>query len=399
MDNLLSQPFKISFMKTKLNKVSWLIISLLALSACKKNEDVIVTPPEQNKIAFIADNTGVIYAANAQTGSPIWTYATNGGSVYTSPAANKNVIVYLDQQLQSITCINVQTGKLVWNKTQINMAFHCSPIIVNDKVFIASYDNLQGKSILVGLNLSDGSKALEIPLYSTINALNYSNGLIIANTCGGHLYGIETSGNIKWEYLSSGSCYHTNPAIANKIIYIVSSGAQLSAVNITDGSEIWSTSIAGLTHDANVVFNNGMLFMPGDYTNKMFAFDAANGTLKHTYTLPADQTVYGYYHAPVIADGLICILSEEGILFAINVTDESIKWQKTFSIPANVEVRSSLTIANGVLFAGAGKYLYALDLNGTLKWQMATTGDIYNSPVVLSDKDKVYRTGAAGVVE
>lgn len=388
-------------MKTKLVKMYWLITSLLALNACKKSEDVIipVTPPEQNKIAFISDNTGVVYAANAKTGIPIWTYATNGGSTFSSPAINKNVVVYVDPQLQKITCMNVQTGNLVWSKTQMNMPSRCSPVIVNDKVYIGGYDNVLGKNILVGLNITDGSKAVEIPVYSTINAINYSNGLIIVNTCGGHLYGIENSGNIKWEYLSNSSCYHANPAIANKIIYIVSSGAKLSAVNIADGSEAWSTSLTGLTHDANVTFSNGMLFMPGDYTNKMFAFDASNGTLKHTYTLPTDQSVNGYYHAPLIADGLMYILTDGGMLLAINVTDESIKWQKTFSLPANFKVQSALTIANAVLYAGAGKNLYALDLNGTELWQMPTTGDIYNSPVILSDYDKAYRSGASGVVE
>ncbi len=377
-------------------------MSLLALNACKKNDDLFVpapVPSEQNKIAIISDNTGVVYAANAQTGLPFWTYATNGGSTYSSPAINESVVVYADQQLRTITCINIETGKLIWSKTQNYMSGRCSPIIINNKVFIGNYDNLLNTHILVGLNLSDGSIALEIPVSSTINAINYSNDLIIVNTCGGHLYGIESSGNIKWEYLSNSSCYHVNPAIANKIIYIVSSGDKLSAVNIADGSEAWSTSLTGLTHDANVVFDNGMLYMPGSYTNKMFEFDATNGTLKHTFTLPADQTVNGYYHAAVIAGGSMYILSEEGTLFAINVTDETIKWQKTFSLPANVEVRSSLTIANNVLYAGAGKYLYALDLDGMVKWQMATTGDIYNSPVILSDRFKVYRSGTAGVVE
>jgi len=53
-----------------------------------------------------------------------------------------------------------------------------------------------------------------------------------------------------------------------------------------------------------------------------------------------------------------------------------------------------------VIFIGAGKYLNAFDKEGNLKWQMATTDDIYcSSPVILSDKDKVYRAGNAGIVE
>ncbi|MBK8142015.1 MAG: PQQ-binding-like beta-propeller repeat protein [Chitinophagaceae bacterium] len=135
-------------------------------------------------------------------------------------------------------------------------------------------------------------------IYSSVNALNYSNGLIIANTCGGHLYGIEPSGNIKWEYLSNYSCYHNNPAIANKIIYVVDAGGKFSAVNITTGTEVWSKTINEYTENATPVYNNGMLFMARDYENKMYAFDAANGTLKHTYTLSSGQYVNVLWHRP-----------------------------------------------------------------------------------------------------
>lgn len=386
-------------MKAKLNKVVWLILSLLAISACKKS-DTVVIPPEQNKMALIADNTGTIYAVNALSGLGLWTYNTGGGSVYASPAVNKETMVYVDGQMQTVTCLNLQSGTIKWTKTQFYSSGRCSPIIVNDKVYIASYDQQLGKNVLLGLNLIDGSQAFEAALYSSINAVNYSNGLLMANTCGGHLYGIDLTGNIKWEYVSNNSCYHNNPDIFNKVIYILSSSGKLSAVNISDGTEVWSSMINTLTHDAAVVYNNGMLFVAGDDNNNMFAFDATNGTLKHTYLFPADQNVYGYRQAPVVKDGMVYIISEEGTLFAFNVSDETIKWQKTFArINTSFNVYTSLTLANDVLFAAVEKKLMALDLNGNIKWEMSTAGEIYNSPVILSDKDHVYTAGNVGLVE
>lgn len=399
-------------MKTMFNKAFWLIIPVLAINACKKDKDV--TPPvipEQNKVAFVTDNANRLYAANAQTGVNLWTYNTNTyyGYIYGSPAVYKNTVVFTDYENETVYCFNTETGALNWERSSIELSWLCSPIIVNDVVYVGH------SSYLLGLKLSDGSTTIELPLYSSVNALNYSNGLIIANTCGGHLYGIEPSGNIKWEYLSNYSCYHNNPAIANKILYIVDAGGKFSAVNITTGTEVWSKSIDDYTSNATPVYNNGMLFVAGDYDNKMYAFDAANGTLKHTYTLSTGQYVNGYM-APAILGETVYITSEEGTLFAFNVTDESIKWQKALDlggrsikqrIPVKLDSRiedygflSSVTIANDVIFIGAGKYLNAFDKDGNLKWQMATTDDIYcSSPVILSDKDKVYRAGNAGIVE
>lgn len=398
-------------MKTKFSKVFWLIIPLLAINACKKDKDVPPPDiPEQNKAAFISDYSNRLYAANAQTGLNLWTYATtiSYDYIYASPAVNKSTVIFADYENHTVYSFNAATGALNWERTPVDLAWLCSPIIVNDIVYVGSYNKL------LGLKLSDGTTAIETDLYSSLNTLNYSNGLIIAGTCGGHLYGIDLSGNIKWEYLSNSSCYHFNPAINNKTVYILSSGAKLSAVNITNGAEIWSTLINEYTHDASVVYNNGMLFIAGDYDNRIFAFDAANGLLKHRYTMPADQYVNGYM-APAILDGVVYMTSEEGTLFAFNIADETIKWQKVLDLGGRIQQRipvkldgrtedygylASVTIANGVIFTGAGRYLNAFDKEGNLKWQMATIDDINcSSPVILSDKDKVYRGGNAGIVE
>ena len=186
-------------MKTMFNKAFWLIIPVFAINACKKDKDV--TPPvvpEQNKVAFISDNTNKLYAANAQTGLNLWSYATNTsyGYVYGSPAVYKNTVVFTDYENQKVYCFNTETGALNWSRAGINLSWLCSPIIVNDIVYVGS------DQYLLGLKLSDGTTTMEKEIYSSAHALNYSNGLIIANTCGGHLYGIEPSGNICLLYTS-----------------------------------------------------------------------------------------------------------------------------------------------------------------------------------------------------
>lgn len=390
-------------MKTMFNKVPWLVIALLALGACSKSDN---TVPEQNKLAFISDNSGRLYAANALSGTTTWTYSTNGGSVYSSPAVNEKVVVYADAQLMAITCVNTETGALNWTRTNMELRWLCSPLIVNDLVYIGCND------YLLGLKLADGSTVFEKQIEEGVNDISYSNGMLIVNTCYGHLFGIEPSGNIKWEFYTDDGCFHNNPAIYNKTVYILSSDAVLFAIDITDGTEIWSRSIDSYTHNASVVYNNGLLFIPGDYDDKLFAFDASDGTLKHTYMLSANNNINGY-QAPVVKDGIAYVFSGEGTLFAFNVENETIVWQKTFAVDgitgkgmfmrdnvtSSVETTSSPVIANGYIYVAAGDKLYALDMTGNTRWQIDLTDGVYGSPVILSDMNKVYRAGNAGIVE
>ncbi|MBK7434308.1 MAG: PQQ-binding-like beta-propeller repeat protein [Chitinophagaceae bacterium] len=382
-------------MKTKFNKLYWLTTSLLAITACEKTNDLTlpVVQSEQNKVAVISDNGGNIYAANALTGTTLWTYPTNGGSVTNQPAMNNEVIVYADAQAGTISCLNTQTGALKWSKSQLSLSWLCSPIIVNNIVYTG------GGSRILGLSLTDGSIVLDKPMNNGVNHLNYSNGLLIANSCGGYLYGIDLTGNIQWTYESNSSCYHNNPSIYNKTVYIISYGGKLSAVNITTGVELWSEMVNAYTHNATVVYNDGLLFVPGDYANNFYAFDAVDGSRKHIYTMPSGQTINGY-QAPAFVNGVAYVFSAEGSLFAFNVADESIKWQKELTVQdVQQTMTASVTVANGYVFAGAGKYLYAMDLNGAVKWQMNTLSEVYSSPVILSDNNKVYRSGMAGIVE
>jgi outer membrane protein assembly factor BamB len=60
---------------------------------------------------------------------------------------------------------------------------------------------------------------------------------------------------------------------------------------------------------------------------------------------------------------------------------------------------SSVVIANNTLFVSAGKAVYALSMKGDIKWSFTAENYIFNSPVVLTDFNKTYRSGNAGVVE
>lgn len=393
-------------------KAFWLIIALLSLNACRKNKDVTV---ENNKLAFVGIESGKFFALNPVTGSMLWSYNMNGsGNYWSSPAVNKTKVVYYNREQEKLYCFNHQNGTLDWSR-EVGYSHYSSPLIVNDLVYAAGYGNIWA------INMTDGTVAKEItiPEGRYANSLNFVNNTLVVGTCGGHLYGLDpVTGMQKWEYLSNASCYHNNPAIANNTIYILSSGGKLSAVNATSGTELWNRMINDyIDDDAPVVYNKGLLFMIGYEDDQAYAFDAGNGALKHTYKLPNGEVVW-YNVAPAIEKGVLYILTGANTLVAFSVPNEGILWQKPYAIESgrNIQGRmsrltihnrtvdissaSSVVVANETLFFIAEEQrLIASDINGGKLWEMMLPDYTHASPVILSDKDKVYRPGTAGVVQ
>jgi outer membrane protein assembly factor BamB len=132
--------------------------------------------------------------------------------------------------------------------------------------------------------------------------------------------------------------------------------------------------------------------------------------------LPDNTSTY-YMIAPAVLNDRMYVLTENGTLVAFDVNAETIVWQKEFNMTSgggggrmmgsitfdnrteSVYSYSSVVVANNTLFMAAGKSLYAVDLKGEIMWQFNADDYIFSSPVVLSDFNKTYRCGNAGIVE
>jgi outer membrane protein assembly factor BamB len=400
-------------------KAFWLVIAMLALNACKKTVNEVVTPPELNKYVFVNDEEGSFYAVNAQTGALQWNYENDAGSgsYISSPAVTQDAVVFADRGNDKIFCFNTPDGVIKWTKNYVYAGWDASPVIMNNVAYIPHYSDYFEK--ITGYTLGGGVavKDFMIPNDYDANSLNIVKDMFLIGTCGGHLFGVM-DGIKQWEYRSEAGCYHNNPAVNDGIIYILSSNGKLSAVKAATGMEVWSKEVGDYVRNASVVYNKGMLFISGNYyytnNDKVYAFNAADGELKHTYQLPAGNNYYYYYNAPAVYNNNLFMLSENGVIAAFDVTTESLLWQKDLSTLAagrmqgaritfhnkteSISTYTSVVVANDNLFVAAGKSLFALTIKGEIKWQFNANDYIYSSPVVLSDYNKAYRSGNAGVV-
>lgn len=404
-------------MKTKF-KVFWPIIALLVLNACQKDKELVnpvqpipvpVPSVDRNALIITADNTGVFYANNALTGTSKWTYGASGMTAFAPAAVSSKYTIFADAATSSVYCIDTRNGYILWEKGGINSSSLISPLLVNDYLYISNDNKLQV------YDPENGDLLNELPVIPYPHTLNYVNGLLIYSNCGGHLVAMSTDGVQQWEYMSPAGCYHNNPAIANNTIYILSSSGYLSAIDVTTGAELWTKNMAAYTYEASLVYDDGLLFViDHKQTDKIFAFSAATGDLVHTYMLPAGESC-NMWLTPAIKNGKLFFLTEEGTLLAYSVEDELVIWQKKFDVEGcriNMQVRNgnrverteshgdmtSVIVANNWLYFGAGKFIYAVDINSTTYWQAPLNSFIYTSPVVLTEFGNVFRAGTAGVV-
>jgi outer membrane protein assembly factor BamB len=207
---------------------------------------------------YVGSRDGNLYAFNASTGAPEWTFAT-GAAIYSSPAVSGG-IVYVGSQNKTLWAINATTGKKVWSVVG-GGAVESSPAVVGGVVYVG-FDN------------------------STVGAFNATTGAKVWLDS----FGIAT-------------VFRTSPAVANGVVYIggdTATSGDLWALNAPSGTTKWMQAMgAGIT-DAAVA--NGVVYCASSASNLVRAMNASTGViLWHTTTVPTPL-------APIISNGLVFLV-------------------------------------------------------------------------------------------
>jgi hypothetical protein len=91
-------------------------------------------------MVYFGANDGNVYALNATTGAKLWSYATGGAGVISSPAvANGMVYIGEDDADGHVDALNATTGVKVWSVAiSSGLGVVSSPAVANGVVYVAS---------------------------------------------------------------------------------------------------------------------------------------------------------------------------------------------------------------------------------------------------------------------
>jgi outer membrane protein assembly factor BamB len=182
----------------------------------------------------------------------------------------------------------------------------------------------------------------------------------------------------KWKFKMQGAVL-SSPAIdKNGTLYIGADGDDcLFAIN-PDGTERWRANI-GNALSSPAIGSDGTIYI-GTVYGKLYAINP-NGTEKWQVIL---ETTSWAYSSPVISeDDIIYMASvDSNKLFAIYLNG-TIKW----SFETNGWIYSSPALSDdGTIYIGSNDgCLYAINPNGTLKWKYNTGKDVQSDPSIDSN--------------
>lgn len=209
----------------------------------------------------------------------------------------------------------------------------------------------------------------------------------------------ETGSGISSKYLTL-----AHPIVADGIIYTLDSQLLLTAVNAEDGQKVWDKQLPmdkdlGVT-SIGITFNNNTLYVTSGDGN-VYAVNTKGKLLWEKNTGSILRST------PVVANGLIYILSGNNELFALSATDGTEVWTyKNIITSTNLMGMGQPAVSKNIVVVpfSSGEIIAFDAKNGLILWsdtllsyrtfnQISDLSHVLASPVI--DNDTVYLIGNA----
>jgi outer membrane protein assembly factor BamB len=210
-------------------------------------------------LVFAMDSEAVVSAWNAQTGRSAWDFdtrrednrSTNVGGGISADGGT----LYAATGRADLLALEATTGKLRW-RVQLRAGARSAPTVVDGKLFVPTLDDR-----LVGLSAADGKELWSYQAPSTATAMlglpapASEDGIVVAGFATGDLQAVRAiSGTVVWadnlsavrgqSSLSDLSTIRAMPLIHDGIVYAVSVGGLMVAIDLPSGRRLWERSIA-----------------------------------------------------------------------------------------------------------------------------------------------------------
>jgi len=315
------------------------------------------------------------FMSDTDAGDELWSFQVED-MVESSPTI-VNGTVYVGSggfhgDEETVYAIDNLTGEVEWTFTTENR-FESSPFVANGSVYIGDYDGY--------VYAIDAESGEEEWTYQTDDGVHSSpvvtGGVLYVGSEDGNLYAIDAeSGEEVWTFETDDDIL-ASPAVTSSMVYIPSTDGTLYALDRSDGKEQWNrTSDYGLRSSPTLA--NGTLYY--NDAGIITAVDASTGQILWEFA-PGDRRSSSH-HTPTVAYGTVYQYDRSsGQIYAVDANDGTVKWSEDVSGYSGARYVSP-TVANETVFMGGGE-VTALDAtDGTVEWTFATDVNVDSSPTV-----------------
>ena len=236
---------------------------------------------------FVSTIDSRLVALSAANGTGLWEYVgineVTGLLGSASPGANTDIVVPVFSSGE-ITALRVENGSVAWSDN------------------LANISRLGG-----GLESLSDIKAMPV----------LHKGLVIAISFSGKMVAIDQSTGARvWQRDIAGS---QMPWISNNLIFVLSSSNELMAISLVDGRIFWIEELPKYEDEedkedpirwSGPIMANSQLLLAGS-NGELLEIDTASGKVLKTIRTKKNVQI-----SPVIANGMLFLLSEDGKLTA-----------------------------------------------------------------------------------
>ena len=293
---------------------------------------------------YVGDIFGRMMAFRTADQKTIWTHA-HGSQIRATPSIDHEFVYF--GSLKGITVIRRDNGEQVWNRPFEGGAADCSPIIVDDRVYVSASDGnayclnrKNGETLWKGEFLSDGKSAKDINGPEADEALpphmkarpmgSASNGSLFLQSVFDQArviaFDCET-GERRWTFQAE--CWvGPAPTIYEGRVYFTSESNDLYCIEIDTGKLVWQFKSPAFTGRSRVAIHREKVYLPV-YGAKIIEIDADKGKELRTFepSDPADRTQSSQTF-PLIANDVIYFATERyGQLFAFDLQSGDMLWK------------------------------------------------------------------------
>ncbi|MCE7797930.1 PQQ-binding-like beta-propeller repeat protein [Sphingobium sufflavum] len=275
---------------------------------------------------YVTTGIGDVAALNIADGSQLWKKRPGGPLRGSATVANGHI--YVMSQDNQIFALSQEDGTVVWTESgtvQSTAIFGVAAPAAAQGTVIAGFSSgeltayrYENGRVLWGDALSRTSISTTVAALTDIDADPViDRGRVFAIGQGGRMASYElVSGQRLWEINIAGVA---TPAIAGDWVFVVTDASRLFCVERATGKIRWISQLTAFENEkkkSGIVRWHGPLLAGGrlilvSTEGKLTEVDPANGSIRHEREMKGAMSL-----APVAADGMLYILTDDGRLVA-----------------------------------------------------------------------------------
>jgi len=318
----------------------------------------------------------------AEEGKKKWAFPAEGsvGSITSSPAIGQDGTIYVGSDDGNLYAVRPD-GTQIWQFATGGKVTSSPAVQYYGNAVTLFFGATDGKIYAIH---SDGTKKWEFATEGPISsspAISHL-GVIYAGSEDNKVYAVNaadgTAERDEWPFATNGEIT-SSPAIDSKgNVYVGSHDHKLYAIK-SSGKKLWEFETGGIISASPALYESGdvNVVCVGSEDGKVYALNMADGSKKWEFDMKIPVV-----SSTAIDDQYVYVGANDAKLYAINLTEGTQAW---VFLDADGSIRSSpLCGSDGTIYAGSDDYcLYAIkSSNGALKWRLPVGGRISSSPVM-----------------